>query len=371
MKSCLRRFVLCACPALSAGIFRLLSRLKTPVYFGRSLSNVPAGSLVVFPLQRTLLGCGIAGIVALKRPASAPGLSIPAVAALAERVAARGFDACTSADGRLADDYLGGAEGIEALWQSVLGLKRQEAFEALYADDSLQSRIASLAALLAERAEVEGRRFGEHMGRLSGADADRMSQQIERLRDIAWCLRAETLGNLAKVRELAAGSGGKVSARALPVFRNLNAVLNSIDRMEVRGRDSAGVSLLFTLSPADYERFIAALEKDGRQTEFARRGETEPLLNRSISVHRGAVSVAVAFTYKVAVEIGRLGDNIRFLRREIASDPILQAIAGFPVEFHTVNAHTRWASVGAITEANCHPVDNRVINGAAGGRNRS
>ena len=60
MKSCLRRFVLCACPALSAGILRLLSRLKTPVYFGRSLSNVPAGSLVVFPLQRTLLGCGIA-----------------------------------------------------------------------------------------------------------------------------------------------------------------------------------------------------------------------------------------------------------------------------------------------------------------------
>ncbi len=366
MKSCLRRFVLCARPALSAGILRLLSRLKTPVYFGRSLSNVPAGSLVVFPLQRTLLGCGIAGIVALKRPASAPGLSIPAVAALAERVAARGFDACTSADSRLADDYLGGAEGIETLWQSVLGLKRQEAFEALYADDSLQSRIASLAALLAERAEVEGRRFGEHMGRLSAADADRMSQQVERLRDIAWCLRAETLGNLAKVRELAAGSGGKVSARSLPVFRNLNAVLNSIDRMEVRGRDSAGVSLLFTLSPADYERFIAALEKDGRQTEFTRRGETEPLLNRSISVHRGAGSVAVAFTYKVAVEIGRLGDNIRFLRREIASDPILQAIAGFPVEFHTVNAHTRWASVGAITEANCHPVDNRVINGAAG-----
>jgi len=348
-------------------ICRLSRRLKTLVYFGRCLSSVPAGSLVIFPLQRALLGCGIAGIVALKRQASpAQGLSIPGITALAERVDGRGFDACNPTDGRLAEDYLGGAEGIEALWQSALGLKRPEAFSAIFADGALQSGIAGLVAVLTERAEAEGRRFGEHVGRLSAADADRMSQQVERLRDIAWCLRAEVLGNLAKVRELAAGSGDAVSTQALLVFRNLNAVLNSIDRMEVRGRDSAGISLLFTLLPADYERFIAALEKDGRQAEFTRRGETEPLMNRSVSVHRGAGSVAVAFTYKVAVEIGRLGDNIRFLRREIASDPILHTMAGFPAEFHTVNAHTRWASVGAITEANCHPVDNRGINGAAG-----
>jgi len=367
MKPCFRPLVLCAWRTLRAVICRLPRRLKTPVYFGRCLSSVPAGSLVIFPLQRALLGCGIAGIVALKRPASpAQGLSIPGITALAERVDGRGFDACNSTDGRLAEDYLGGAEGIEALWQSALGLKRPEAFSAIFADGALQSGIAGLVAVLTERAEAEGRRFGEHVGRLSAADADRMSQQVERLRDIAWCLRAEVLGNLAKVRELAAGSGDAVSTQSLLVFRNLNAVLNSIDRMEVRGRDSAGISLLFTLLPADYERFIAALEKDGRQAEFTRRGETEPLLNRSVSVHRGAGSVAVAFTYKVAVEIGRLGDNIRFLRREIASDPILHTMAGFPAEFHTVNAHTRWASVGAITEANCHPVDNRGINGAAG-----
>ncbi len=344
----------------------MMGLLKTPVYFGRSLSSVPAGSLVVFPVQRTLFACGIAGIVALKRPAApVPEASIPGLAALAEQVAARGFDACTLAGGGLAEDFLGGAESIEALWQSVLGLKRQPGFDAIYGDTALQSRIAGIAALLGERAEAEARRFGENMGRLSAADADRMSQQVERLRDIAWCLRAEVLGNIAKVRELAAGPGGEVSARALPVFRNLNAVLNSIDRMEVRGRDSAGVSLLFTLSPADYERFVAALEKEGHLAEFTRRGETEPLLNRSIGVHRGAEAVAVAFTYKVAGEIGRLGDNIRFLRREIAADRILHALAACRTVFHTVNAHTRWASVGAITEANCHPVDNRTGNGAS------
>ena len=71
----------------------------------------------------------------------------------------------------------------------------------------------------------------------------------------------------------------------------------------------------------------------------------------------------------MAAEIGSLGDNIRFLRRAIAGDPLLHAIVAFPAaRFHTVNAHTRWASVGAITEANCHPVDNRVVNGPAGER---
>jgi glucosamine--fructose-6-phosphate aminotransferase (isomerizing) len=342
--------------------------MRTPVYFGRCLSRVPAGCLILFPLVETRFACGIAGIVAFKHPPAVtkPDPSAAELAELADRVDARGFDACIGTDGRLSADFLGGTGDIEGLWQAVQGLKRQERFGAIYADEPLQSRIAAIASALAKRTETEGRRFNEHVGRLDAADADRMSQQIERLRDIAWCLRAEVLGNIVKVRELLADEGDSAPAPVLRVFRNLNAVLNSIDRMEVRGRDSAGVSLLFVLADADFERFIAALGSSGLQAELSRRGETEPLLNRSISIHRSAGSVAVAFTYKVAVEIGSLGDNIRFLRREIAFDAILHAIVRFPAEFHTVNAHTRWASVGAITEANCHPVDNRVVNGAAG-----
>ena len=67
--------------------------------------------------------------------------------------------------------------------------------------------------------------------------------------------------------------------------------------------------------------------------------------------------------YKIAAEIGSLGDNIRFLRSQIKNDRILQIIAAAPHTFHTVSSHTRWASVGAITEPNCHPVDNKLDNG--------
>ena len=73
----------------------------------------------------------------------------------------------------------------------------------------------------------------------------------------------------------------------------------------------------------------------------------------------------MAVTYKVANEVGSLGDNIAFLRRQIANDPILQDLTACPVEFDTISAHTRWASVGAITEANCHPVDNQTVGNLA------
>ncbi|MCG8689250.1 MAG: SIS domain-containing protein, partial [Desulfobacterales bacterium] len=53
-----------------------------------------------------------------------------------------------------------------------------------------------------------------------------------------------------------------------------------------------------------------------------------------------------------------LGDNISFIRSQIKNDHLLQLIAGFNIKSTSVSAHTRWASVGDITEANCHPVDN-------------
>ena len=149
------------------------------------------------------------------------------------------------------------------------------------------------------------------------------------------------------------------------VFKKINAVLNSIDRLEVRGRDSAGISQVFTLDGPEYERFQQAVEARGLSRELSARTNQEILLNRGISLREsrdqdGARSVSVVFTYKVAAEIGRLGDNIAFIRRQIREDEILHLIAAIPCCSLMVFAHTRWASVGAISPANCHPVDNRT-----------
>lgn len=358
-----RRLVHTAENVLKQGLSGLLRILRAPVYFGRHPASVPPGAIVLFPLSPNRLGCGIAGLVALRR-AKTPERpnwdrienQVDAVVAL--EAGSRPAGAQGSAPGRPE-----GEDGIAALAAEVLRLRRRSAFLTLFSDAAARARARDLAARIGEAAEREAHLFREHAGRLPAAEAERVAERIERLKDIAWWLQAEVLNNVERVEALAASWSDPPPAEGLLVLRDLNAVLNSIDRMEVRGRDSAGLSLLFTFSGAEFGRFEAELGRRGLAAEFAARSAREPLLHGGIRIHRGDDRVAAALTYKVAREIGSLGDNIAFLRREITSDRVLHALLARPARFFTVKAHTRWASVGAITEANCHPVDN----GTAGG----
>ena len=192
-----------------------------------------------------------------------------------------------------------------------------------------------------------------------------MIRRVEIVKDVSWCLKSEILENVARIQELVHPQDTLPSFGLISVFKKINAVLNSIDRLEVRGRDSAGISQVFILDGPEYERFQRAVESRGFSPELSARINQEILLNRGISLREsrqqdGPVRVSVVFTYKVAAEIGRLGDNIAFIRRQIREDELLHLIAAIPCSSLMVFAHTRWASVGAISPANCHPVDNRT-----------
>ena len=67
---------------------------------------------------------------------------------------------------------------------------------------------------------------------------------------------------------------------------------------------------------------------------------------------------ARTFTYKTHSIVGELGRNVADLRHSIQNDSILQCFAAKASDFETALTHTRWASVGSITEENCHPVNN-------------
>jgi len=94
---------------------------------------------------------------------------------------------------------------------------------------------------------------------------------------------------------------------------------------------------------------------------FLNRQREKILLNKSITSNRYKNRVSVAFTYKIAAQIGHLGDNVAFLRRQIQDDGIFQSFIAFPTIYQTTISHTRWASVGDISEQNCHPLDNAAI----------
>ena len=346
-----------------------LHRLLTArVYLGRNLLSVPAGSVVFFPLQPSFLCCGIAAIVAYKNGSSTgTAASVALLEDLVKAVEDQGCQACHQDDlSGLDERYLGGKDLIESLWHQTRAIKGEEQFFAVYTDPKERQLLQTFGDRLAAVTTTEEKTLADVMGRLPAQKVELMAARIEKLKDTAWCIHNEILDNLKKIDFLLNGSNNQPQPSMLGTFKNINTVLNSIDRLEVRGRDSAGISLIFILKPAEFEKFEQAIRQKNLDDQLQERCGHDTLVNRAIAIHRrhndsDEDSIAVAVTYKVAKEVGRLGDNISFLRRQIANDPILQILAACPAQFETVSAHTRWASVGAITEANCHPLDNQTI----------
>ena len=139
---------------------------------------------------------------------------------------------------------------------------------------------------------------------------------------------------------------GQATPRCALSYLAVETVLQTVNRLEVRGRDSAGVSIWVQLDDADRTALPGSLT-----------GRADPLLrNRSVVVtEHGA-----CFVYKHAAIVGKLGDNGAALRRALRDDADLHALLALPSATVTVLAHTRWASVGRISEANAHPVDSRI-----------
>jgi len=340
------------------------------IYFGRSLARVPSGAVVFFPCRPTLLACGLAGIVAFnQKKKGAQPVDLEEMARSVETVARQSLAACLAQPGDPANVYLGG-DALIGLLAAVHGLKNRENFCAVYADVEKQAAIKAISRRLTEIISEDSPLLAEKMGHLDARIVDILARRLEELKDIAWSLATEVTRNIDQINDLLCTDGCRdgLPPDQLMVYKNINTVLNSVDRLEVRGRDSAGISLMFILKDAAYRGFNAAVARADLLAELQERSARALLVNGGISVHelKGAADrprVTVTLTYKVAAEIGRLGDNIRFLRQQIKKDRLFHLLVACPHENHTVSSHTRWASVGAITEANCHPVDNQVLSG--------
>ena len=77
-----------------------------------------------------------------------------------------------------------------------------------------------------------------------------------------------------------------------------------------------------------------------------------------------AVRVAgdcLSFVYKAAAEIGELGDNTRALRGAMRADTLLHMALANSEATVAVLAHTRWASVGIVSEPNAHPLNHEEL----------
>ena len=125
------------------------------------------------------------------------------------------------------------AEEVDRLLRGTPGVS------ALLTDRGLGSAIEGAtggwAAALAEReACIDEADFGS-------ATLEQLNAAIIRLKDALWSIQRDRLRTASAVADLVRPHAGRAAVEALT---SVQAALSAIDRLEVRGRDSAGLTLL-------------------------------------------------------------------------------------------------------------------------------
>jgi len=332
----------------------------TGLYFGRSLHSVPEGSLVFFPYEAAVLSCGITAIVSFKKRHQQNGnLPLGELERKVEKISQQTWERIEQKGLAQREHYLGGEKLLREIKELSDSLKSQHAFYKVFSSKDYQGRLKAVCRKLESLIEGEQDIRYRERRQLTAEDYKLIGRRLTHLRDIRWSLNYDILRNIDKIEALGRlDKYDNLPWWTLKSLKEINLVFNNIDRLEVRGRDSAGISILFVLDEADFARFKEKLQAESLLEEFKARQNENVLVNRSLRASRRDGRVSLVFTYKVAAEVGSLGDNVQFLRNQVTNDTIFQHLIRIPHLSQTTLAHTRWASVGEISEPNSHPVDN-------------
>lgn len=251
-------------------------------------------------------------------------------------------------------EHLGGA--ATSLTQLDEHLRGVPGLWALLDNRDLLSDLKQRCSVMQSQVETVEQSFDASVasdtgGNISDSDIELRNQTMVRLKDAMWAVARDRVPHAHAVIELAGGDVPHQNAAA--AFSSLQLALSALDRLEVRGRDSAGISVI--VSGIDATTDVARQRLPGRtkDTLFG---------NTSVRLADGNLN----FVYKHAAEIGELGDNVHALRESIINDKLLQHAFRQPEVQSLVLGHTRWASVGIISQPNAHPLNNEQTEGEAG-----
>ncbi len=337
------------------------------IYLGKSIRSVPPGAFVLFPVQNNQLNCGLTGIVAFKKKGvSKSKIPMNKIESIISHLKRYTYKKTTEENRNLIQDYLGGETVLKELQDLIGDLKITSSLYTILKETPTREKLEQTSYNLEKITSREEKEHHKALNLLSFEENEIITKRIGLLKDVHWCLKEEILKNVEKIQGLSSATNKDMSQLVFNQLKNMNTLFNNLDRLEVRGRDSAGISVITVVEKKDYLHFERALKRRSLLNEFSTRQKEEILLNRGITVHRGKSNISTIFTYKIAAQIGHLGDNVEFLRKQIHDDRIFHCLITLPGLYQTIIAHTRWASVGEISEPNCHPVDNVIARNGRG-----
>ena len=280
--------------------------------------------------------CGIIAVV--RRPSTR---ATPTSQAVLDLVAGQ---AALFVSGPDATDTIAGVGArlaeADALLRGVPGLRL------LLAEPSLGPALVHHCDELLAAIEQEEQRL-EQDGTLSTSQLEARNQALIAVRDGVWAITRDRLRAAEVVSRL---NGGAMQTGSLEAFLSIHQALSAIDRLEVRGRDSAGLHVLVHDHALDLDDPVIA-------AEIARRSGDPNFGTGSVRVVDGVLSIV----HKTAAEIGELGDNTAVIRQAFADDALLHAALANETARTLVLGHTRWASIGIISEPNAHPLNSELL----------
>ena len=339
--------------------------LTCRIHIGCRPARVQAPAIIFFPLLPNQLNCGFAGLMTcrLEKMTQNTRADLDLIS-LWKQIKNAGLQSLYTGANHAAT-YLNGFETLSSMETAVEALKREDAQEMLFFEEGCATDLGRTVHEMKEFLANEEKLLEHPSMVISSVDLETINTRILLIKDICWMLDRDILANLHKIQSLSGTEKPQnVSASAFSKYRKLNLLLNALDRLEVRGRDSAGIQLTFSFrNEQDLQNALKVIRQNGLDGEYANRTQKSDLLNESIFVAKDgkADCVTATFTYKTFSIVGELGRNVAELRRFIRTDRILQIFAASESLCETALTHTRWASVGAITEINCHPVNNHKV----------
>jgi len=289
--------------------------------------------------------CGIIAVVRRPSQRSAPAAAdlTAALIAASERMTRLGRDADLSVV-----DLEFVAVTLEQVDESLHGVP---GVVALLSDRALLLSITARVADITAAVDALEQRLDAAAG-MATAQLETLNAAVIRVKDAAWAIAHDRVRMAQAVGDLAGPDAG---GAAIESFVSVQTALSALDRLEVRGRDSAGLHLLVRDHSLDLHDLTVKRLLDER-------GVDPQFRSRSVRTPDGCLS----FVYKAAAEIGELGDNTAVIRAALRDDPLLHLALQHDGARTTVLGHTRWASVGIISESNAHPLNHEELGDADG-----
>ena len=238
----------------------------------------------------------------------------------------------------LGADLVSAAEAAADLLEQLDALLRTtDGVALLVRDRDVVTRAAAAGAAIEDWIATQEAEL-DAAGAPAGRSLEEVNAALLRLKDARWAVVRDRLPTATAVREL---MGPEPSWSSIEVGTSIQQALSAIDRLEVRGRDSAGLTVIVRDHGLDLaDPAVARLLAD--------RADDHLFRSRAVRTPEGHL----CFVYKAAAEIGELGDNTAAMRAELLADDLLRlSLSGERASALVLGNRQRGAVVGEALDA--------------------